>query len=238
MGMKILTLLLLCSGAASAGWGGREAAEASALASARAEVQVLEGAPLLDLLAERYKAALPVEAGGAKFLATVMFDAEWEEWFVLKPEGCGAAGAWSAAALKAGVQWESGGRKFSLRRDGDKVLIGAAAGGAEVSSSALFDLLYGKSRRVTFGGLVTYAVVRNLEPLSEREGTVTLRRGSDGLYYYSLTPDAAIEREPRWLLAVNGVLYGLRVDAASLLFVAKKIEMDKAPGFRERARPR
>ena len=75
----------------------------------------------------------------------------------------------------------------------------------------------------TFGGAVTYAVFRNLEPLTEEEGTVALRMGDDGLYYYSLTPDRQIEAAPRWLLAVNGVLYGLRIEDSSLLFVSKKI---------------
>ncbi len=199
--------------------------------------EIIGGMPLTDLLGERYKAALPVQLGKARFLATVMFDSGWEEWFALKPEGCGTAGAWNREMLEAGVDWESGGLKLRLKRDGDRVLIESAAGTAEVPQGALFDLLYEKSPKVTFGGMVSYAVVRNLEPLSEREGTVTLRIGSDGLYYYSLTPDADIAGGARWLLAVNGVLYGLRIDSGSLLFVSKVIEMGAAPAHR-RERPR
>jgi hypothetical protein len=69
---------------------------------------------------------------------------------------------------------------------------------------------------------VTYAAFRNLEPLSESEGTVTMRVDQDGVYYFSLTPDEQVAERPRWLLAVNGVLYGLRVQDGSLLFVSKK----------------
>lgn len=237
--MRILTLLLLLAALpAGAEWGGPEAAAARAVSSARAEVSVIGGAPLTDMLAARYRAALPLETGGARFLATVMFDAAWEEWFVLKPEGCGAAGAWSYKTLEAGVAWSAAGREFRLKKTGDTVAVVSAAGAAEVSVTALFDLLYDKSLKVTFGGLVTYALFRNLEPLSEGEGTVTLRRGSDGLYYYSLTPDANIAEQPRWLLAVNGVLYGLRLEEGSLLWISKEIGTDKAAFAGERARAR
>lgn len=227
--------MLLCVAPVSAEWGRAESEAARAAAADRAEVQVIGGAPLTDMLAGRYKAALPLELGGAKFLATVMFDADWNEWFTLKPEGCGAAAAWSYKMLEAGVVYEFGGRELKLKKTGDTVAVEAPAGKAEVSLTGLFDLLYEKSMKVTFGGIVTYALFRNLEPLAEDEGTVALRVGSDGLYYYSLTPDANIAQEPRWLLAVNGVLYGLRVDAGSLLWVSKEIEMDKAAFAAERA---
>lgn len=236
--MKSLILLFLCVAPVSAEWGQAENAAVLGLAETRAEVQVIGGAPLTDLLAARYKAALPVELGGAKFLATVMFDAAWDEWFVLKPEGCGAAGAWSYKMLETGVVYEYGGRKLKLKKAGDLVSVESAAGRAEVSVTGLFDLLYGKSVKVTFGGIVTYALFRNLEPLAGDEGTVALRVGADGLYYYSLTPDASIAEQPRWLLAVNGVLYGLRADAGSLLWVSKEIELDKAAVTPERARAR
>ncbi|MDP2866844.1 MAG: hypothetical protein Q8O90_11430, partial [Elusimicrobiota bacterium] len=101
-----------------------------------------------------------------------------------------------------------------------------------------FDRLYNDSMKFTFAGLITYSVFRNLEPLSEIEGTVTLRLGSDGLYYFSVTRDSLVEAAPRWLLAINGVLYGLRVEEASLLFVSKPIEMSKLSFPSERFRAR
>jgi len=230
--------MLLCALPASAEWGRAEGDSVRALAESRAGVQIIGGAPLLDLLADRYKAALPLELGGARFLATVMFDADWNEWFTLKPEGGGAAAAWSYKMLEAGVVYEHGGRELKLKKTGDTVVAESKAGKTGVSLAGLFDLLYEKSMKVTFGGIVTYAVIRNLEPLSEGEGTVSLRLGSDGLYYYSLTPDKSIEDGPRWLLAVNGVLYGLRVEDGSLLFVSKQIEMKKFVPVPERPRAR
>lgn len=236
--MKILVMLLLFSLPAAAGWGGAEGAAASGLAAARAEISVIGGAPLLDLLAARDKASLPLELGGREFLASVVFDAGWEAWFTLKPAAGLGAGAWKEDDLAAGVVYKYGDLVLNIKKSGDAVSIVSAAGAAEISMNGLFDLLYGKSMKVTFGGAVTYAVFRNLEPLTEGEGTIALRVGSDGLYYYSLTPDRNIEAYPRWLLAVNGVLYGLRVDAGSLLFVSKEIEMSKAdlPAERRRAR--
>ena len=52
-----------------------------------------------------------------------------------------------------------------------------------------------------------------------------MRRDQEGRYYYSLTGDVQAAAAPRWLLAVNGVLYGLKVEESALLFVAKPIEM-------------
>lgn len=236
--MKILMMLLLFSAPASAGWGRAGSAAVSGLAAARAEISVIGGAPLLDLLAARDAASLALELGGRKLLASVVFDADWNAWFTLKPVSGLGAGAWRESDLAAGVVYRYGGLELNIKKAGDAISIDSAAGGAEISMSGLFDLLYEKSMKVTFGGMVTYAVFRNLEPMTEDEGTIALRAGSDGLYYYSLTPDRNIADYPRWLLAVNGVLYGLRVDAGSLLFVSKKIEMDKAPVAGERSRAR
>lgn len=226
--MKILLTLMMAALPASAEWGRAEGAAAAGLAAARAEVQVISGAPLLQLLAERDKASLPLEIGGKKFLATVVFDAEWETWFSLKPVGDPlAANAWKEKDLEAGAVYKYGGLTLKLKETDGVVSIEGAGGRQQAAVNALFDLLYEKSLKVTFGGIVTYAMFRNLEPLSQAEGTVSLRVGSDGLYYFSVTPDAQIEAAPRWLLAVNGVLYGLRADSGSLLFVSKVIEMDK-----------
>ncbi|OGR77091.1 MAG: hypothetical protein A2X32_07355 [Elusimicrobia bacterium GWC2_64_44] len=236
--MKSLILLLLCAVPVSAEWGRGEGAAAGALADSRAEVQIIGGAPLLELLAARDKSALPLTIGGVNFLATVVFDAEWETWFSLKPIGAPlAAGAWKETALAAGAVYKHKGLTLKLKAAEGVVSIESSTGEKlQVAVNSLFDLAYEKSQKVTFGGIVTYAVFRNLEPLAESEGTVALRVGSDGLYYYSLTPDSLIEAAPRWLLAVNGVLYGLRVDAASLLFVSKQIEMAKPAFTQERAR--
>lgn len=227
--MKILMLLLLAAVPASAEWGRAEGSALAAAAAARAEVQIIAGAPLLGMLAERDKASLPLKIGGKTFLATVVFDADWETWFSLKPAGDPlAANAWKETALEGGAVYKYKDLTIKLKEQDGVVAVESSSGEKQqVAVNALFDLLYEKSQKVTFGEIVTYAMFRNLEPLSQVEGTVSLRVGSDGLYYFSVTPDAQIEAAPRWLLAVNGVLYGLRVDSGSLLFVSKVIEMDK-----------
>lgn len=237
--MKIFLMLMLAAAPAAA-WGPAEDAAARKLSAGRAEVQIIGGAPLLDLLAARDKASLPLELAGHKFLATVNFDDNWDTWFTLKPAAGPGAGSWKETALEGGAVYKYKETEFRLKAAGGVVSIATASGEkAEVSVNALFDKLYADSQRVTFGGIVTYAVFRNIEPLTEQEGTVTLRVGSDGLYYFSVTRDSLIEAGPRWLLAVNGVLYGLRVQDGSLLFLSKVIEMDAAPAYQgERSRRR
>lgn len=209
----------------------------SALAAA-SDIEIIGGAPLLDMLASRDKASLPLELAGESFLATVAFDGEWNLWFALKPASGPGGNAWSGEMLDNGVLYKYKDKEFAISRQGDAVAMEADGERFETSFAALFDRLYSGSMKVSFGGAVTYAVFRNTEPLSEDQGTVSLRLGSDGLYYFSLTPDGLIEDYPRWLLAVNGVLYGLRLDSGSLLFVSKKIDMLREAPLPERSYPR
>lgn len=237
--MKILLMLMMAAAPVSAAWGPSEEGAAGKLLAARAEVVAIGGAPLLDLLAAREALSQPVELAGRKFLATVNFDENWDSWFTLKPAGGLGAGAWKESDLEAGAVYAHDGLELRLKETGGTVSIEAPGGEkAEVGVTGLFDKFYSEALKVTFGDAVTYAVFRNVEPLSEKEGTVMLRRDpGDGMYYYSVTPDAKIASEPHWLLAVNWVLYGLRIENGSLLFVSKKIE-ERAFPARERARAR
>lgn len=217
---------MLAAVPAGAQWGGEEGRAAAALAEARVETTILGAVPLLDLLAARDKVSQPVTIGGKNLLATVVFDAAWDAWFSLKPVTGLGAGAWKETDLAAGAVYKHAGLELLLKEtDGVVAISGPGGEKTEVSVNALFDKLYNDSMKVTFGGAITYAVFRNLEPLAEDEGTVTMRKDDAGLYYYSLTSDSQVTVAPRWLLAVNGVLYGLKVEEASLLFVAKPIEM-------------
>ena len=234
--MKILLMILMAAAPAAAQWGGAEGRAAAALTEARAETTILGAVPLLDLLAARDKASQPVTIAGKNFLATVVFDAAWDAWFSLRPVNGLGAGAWKESDLAAGAVYKYGGLEL-LIKETDGVVQVTAPGGekAEVTVNALFDRLYNDSMRITFGDAVTYAAFRNLEPLTEDEGTVTMRRDQEGRYYYSVTSDRLVAAAPRWLLAVNGVLYGLKVEESSLLFVAKPIEM-KLPAIRAERR--
>jgi hypothetical protein len=199
-------------------------------------ITVLKEMHLLDLLAERNATAKVVTLGEASFRASVLLDNNWDVYFQLKQEGvCADPGVWKEETLKNGVSFNYAGGELKIKEEaGEIILTDAKGNSAKTSSGELFDLLYAGSSLITFDERVSYAVIRNLEPLSGNEGTITLRKGSDGLYYYSLTPDSQVAGYPRWLLAINGVLYGLRVTDTELLFVSEPIEDLPRPLFRER----
>jgi hypothetical protein len=192
-------------------------------------VVVLKQVPLLDILAGRAASYKALEVEGNTFIAAAAFDDNWEIYFQLSLKGASAMpAAWKESRLKDGATFKYAGGELKIEEEnGVIVLTGPGGTSVQTSSLELFDLLYANSTRVTFGDLVTYAVIRNTAPLSMNEGTVALRIGSDGFYYYSLTPDAQIPGQPGWLLAVNGVLYGLQLKGPELAFVSKVIENGK-----------
>lgn len=199
------------------------------LAAALRPAPVLEVSrlPLADLWAERHASARHFNLDGTDFLAGVSFDSEWNAWLELKAgDSCSPAGAWPEVDLAAGVNYPYRGGTLSVRAADGVITVSDGKGGSvETSMGELFDLLYAGSSKVKFAELVEYAVVRNSDPESRAEGTVTMRVGSDGLYYYSLTPDMVVTGQPRWLLAINGVLYGLKYAPPDMVFVSKEIEM-------------
>lgn len=193
-------------------------------------IETVKTMPILDLMAERTISSKELIVGATVFLASVVLDDEWEVYFQLKQKGSQAnPGVWKETALKDGVTYKfNGGELKVTEKDGFIGLIGSSAT-AETSTAELFDLLYTKSSKIELGGLVTYAVIRNFTPLTGNEGTITLRLGSDGLYYYSLTPDTQVAAVPRWLLAINGVLYGLKATDTDLVFVSKELPPNAKP---------
>jgi hypothetical protein len=200
-------------------------------------ISVVRTMPLLDLMAERDANSRTITLGTTSFLATMVLDDNWDTYFQLKQKGAFAnPGVWKEDALKAGVTFNYAGGEIKIQDENGNIGLTDNKGNtAFTSSDELFDLLYTKSSAVTFDGLVTYAVIRNFTPLSGNEGTITLRKGSDGLYYYSMTPDVQVGSYPRWLLAINGVLYGLKVTDADAVFVSKPIEMKGSYFTSERA---
>jgi len=193
----------------------------------QAAITVLRTIPLLDLLAERTVNSKTIKLGGNSFLATMVLDDNWDTYLQLKQTGSQAnPGVWKEDALKAGVSFKYNGGEMKIQEENGNIGLTDDKGNtAFTSSDELFDLLYTKSSVMTFDDMISYAVIRNFSPLSGKEGTITLRIGSDGLYYYSLTPDTEVSGYPRWLLAINGVLYGLKVNDTGVVFVSKPIEM-------------
>ncbi len=206
------------------------------LARRQNETTVLQEMPLLDLLAERAATSGVIALDGTSFLAAIALDDNWDVYFQLSQAGSAAnPGVWKEDALKNGATFKYPGGELKIKEENGLIAITDAKGNkVTVSSDELFDLLYAGSSSITFGETITYAVIRNFAPLSGSEGTITLRKGTDGFYYYSLTPDRQVVSAPRWLLAINGVLYGLKVTDTNAVFVSKHIETALKPFSRER----
>jgi hypothetical protein len=207
----------------------------AAQARAEHEIVVLKQIPLADLLAEREATSLVVAPGGTQFLASIVLDDNWDVYFQIKQKESGDAGVWKEDGLKDGVVFKYLEGELKIKEEaGDIILTDERGNSARISSADLFDLLYAGSSKITFNESVTYAVIRNLAPVSGNKGLITLRKGSDGLYYYSLTPDAQVLGAPRWLLAIDWVLYGLRVTETDAVFLSKAIDELPKPLLPER----
>lgn len=192
-------------------------------------VETLQVMPILDLMAERNIASKELALGTTVFLATAVLDDNWDTYFQIRLKGSRAnPGVWKEASLKDGVTYKYDGGEVKIKEQDGFIGVMDSTAAAQTSMAEIFELLYTKSSKIEFGGAVTYAVIRNFTPLTGNEGTITLRLGSDGLYYYSLTPDTQVASAPRWLLAVNGVLYGLKATDTDIVFVSKVIEQKSA----------
>lgn len=190
--------------------------------------QELDSKPLLGILALRDSASREIDLAGDKFYATYVFDDDWNTWFSLKPENGTGAGAWKESQLDEKVYYSKGDLKAVIGRGEGKIYIQYSRFDViEIEEKELFARLYEESPKITFGNAVTYAYFRNLAPLSENEGIITMRKDSEGNFFFSLTNDKQVNENPRWLLAVNGVLYGLKVKDGNLVFVSKKINIQK-----------
>jgi len=198
------------------------------------DITIIENKSLLELLAERDKASVKIDINGQIFYATYVFDSNWDIWFSLKPENSWGA-AWTEKELEGGVYYSYKDIKLIIRIiDGVINIQYSPYESIDLKKEDIFSSLYRNSYKITFGGIVTYAIFRNISPLTEEEGTVALRIGSDGLFYYSLTLDKNIENAPRWLLAINSVLYGMKINDDSLSFVSKPIQIKKTIFFDEK----
>ena len=226
--MRYLLALLILSSAAGAhaldfDSFSKDNAVPTGLALRQNNAVVIKEMPLLDLLAEKDAAAKLLTLDGASFLASIVLDDNWDVYFQLKQNGsCANPGVWTAESLKDGVTFKYSGGEIKIKEENGNIsLTGAQEAPANTSWGEMYDLLYAGSSRITFDKIVTYAVIRNLTPLSGNEGIMTMRMGSDGLYHYSLTPDSQVAVTPRWLVAVNSVLYGLKITDTDVVFLSK-----------------
>lgn len=193
-----------------------------------AEENILGKTPLLEILSQRDNSSALLDLAGDKFTASYSLDDNWDLWFYIKPQIGLGAGAWKLEKLNDKVFYSYGQTKAIITREQGTIFIQYSRyEGIEISEKELFEKLYDNSPKITFGGLVTYAYLRNLSPLSEKEGIITLRKDDNGNFFYSLTQDSEINGKTRWLMAANGVLYGLKISDGELIFVSKPINIQK-----------
>ncbi len=196
------------------------------------EEKIISSTPLLDLLAQRDSASADLNLGDESFYASFCADEAWDLWFFIKPKNGFGAKAWKLEKLNDKVFYSYGQTKAVIgRQDGLIYIQYSRYEGVELTEKDLMEKLYEASPKITFGDAVTYAFLRNLSPMNEEEGIITLRKDRDGNFFYSLSQDKAIKAKTRWLMAANGVLYGLRInDNSELEFVSKSINIEK-PSF-------
>ncbi|MEW5950300.1 MAG: hypothetical protein GX447_00855 [Elusimicrobia bacterium] len=193
-----------------------------------AEENILGKTPLLEILSQRDSSSALLDLAGDKFTASYSLDNNWDLWFYIKPQIGLGAGAWKLEKLNDKVFYSYGQTKAIIAREQGTIFIQYSRyENIEISEKELFEKLYDNSPKITFGGLVTYAYLRNISPLSEKEGIITLRKDNNGNLFYSLTQDFEINGKTRWLMAANGVLYGLKISNGELVFVSKPINIQK-----------
>jgi hypothetical protein len=130
---------------------------------------------------------------------------------------------WPLAELKDGVSGEFPKQRIGLKRDGEFVRVSPANpppdAEALVSVPELVDSLYAEAIRIV-ADIVRYAVV--YEDGGRAPAAVSLlRRDSQGMYWISYRPVDRL-KSIHYFVAVNGVLYGMRLEGENLVFYAKE----------------
>lgn len=124
-------------------------------------------------------------------------------------------GSWYSfpkSELKTGV--DAGGARLSF--EGGAILVD----GERVPEMELVAALYASSRRVTLG-VVDYAVLYEDGALVPHSATF-LRRDHEGNYFMAWRPAQRLATY-EWLLAVNGIMYGPRLEGEAMRFYSKPV---------------
>ncbi|MEK7705201.1 MAG: hypothetical protein AAB426_09600 [Myxococcota bacterium] len=182
------------------------------------------------LAVARPSADVRVTVGKQVLRCTYSVDASWDLQFTIVPEGAPAyARSFSAKQLAAGARLELSSGALMLQETDGVITFRRVAGTqvgkdvARVTSDEVFDALYDRSQQLTFDGTVTYAVIRNTDPKDGALGIMLVRRDCEGQYFYSLGRDEALRDPIKWIVGINGVLYGMKVVGPDLVFFAKRI---------------
>lgn len=181
---------------------------------------VLVRAPLAGLAAAQSRGTLTRTFGGAPLIASLSFDAEGYSWLTLRQGAWSASYSESARAAGASADLPSG--AASLKEERGVVRLSAASGETlELGEGALVDALYAAATKIELGP-VTYAAL-----WQDGSGTPAaldlLRRDGNGDYYVTYRTPAQMRSGTQWVMAANGLIYGMRLEGAELVFLHKPL---------------
>lgn len=136
---------------------------------------------------------------------------------VIKLRQAGVTLSYHQSALVGGKEIQLPRGRYKVWHENGIVRIFALdeRGGGQLFAMDLVRSLYNAAVIVRLG-VVDYAVVQGHDSIS------FLRRDDAGRYYVAYRPAARLARI-EWLLAVNGLMYGVRLEGASLAFYSKPL---------------
>lgn len=147
------------------------------------------------------------------------FGTDYETW--IKVSQGGATLAFPESKLRQGA--DAFGKRLSYAR-------GVLAVGAEdVEMIELLASIYAKAKRIRLG-VVDYAVLYEDGALVPRSATFVRKDPEDGQFYIAWRPAAELQTY-EWLLAVNGIMYGPRLEGAEMGFYSKPVPNIPQPQF-------
>lgn len=176
-------------------------------------------APLAALAAAQGAGTLKRDFGGAPLELSIAFDEKGDSWLTLR------SGAWRASfsetAAAAGAAAALPGGAATLTRARGVWRLDAAGATLSVGETALIDALYAAARKFTLGP-VTYAALWE-DGSAGPSALDLLRRDADGNYFVTFRSPAQMKSGVQWFLGADMVLYGMRFDAADLVFVSEPV---------------
>lgn len=193
-----------------------------AAAVAHAEPERRVGAVALSEVLAAQEGAFVERAGPLdKFAFAAAFDHEGAPW--IKARQGAWRGAYPAEALVAGVEAElpSGRHRLWLERGIVKIKPAARdVAPAAVAVEELYHALYERAAKLNIPA-VEYALLHEAGESLEA-AVCLLRRDDQGRYWVGFNRLARLARV-RWFAAVNGQMYGMRVEGPLLVFVTAPV---------------
>lgn len=182
---------------------------------------------LADVVARQNAACRPMY----QFDVCLAFGTGYETWFKFKRAG-GATVAFSESQLREGRELE--GLRLSYAEGALTV------GERKAPIAELLTAVYKGAERVRLGALVDYAVLWEDGALVAKSATFLRQDQNDGTFYLAWRPAARLASH-EWLLAVNGIMYGPRLEGDVFRFYSKPVPIIPKPsqtgvGFGEERR--